>query len=311
MPVCSRIENAKPINSTDLITLVLLAANGRGLDADQISRQAGEIVELIEQRELPTAGDLRRAMNADLQSRLDSLTATGLLEGYEKGAAPVYSITPGRQLAAAYYRNTIVHYFLSSAIAEIALVAAGPGASKEAIIDVAMKLRDLLKFEFFFKVKAEFRNALAGFLDTRYPRWGESASDIRATPLFGTGILRSFVEAYRILALLLVSRGSQDIGVEDEDALIGGCLDRGEEMLRRKEISTEAALAQPLFETALRLAKYRRLLQGESEELIERRKAFAAELEDVLDAINQMQESYDAALGYPATGGLYEQRSIA
>ena len=311
--VCSRIENAKPINPTDLVTLVLLAANGRHLDTGQIREQAMQIVDLIERRGLPTAGDLQRAMGNDLQAKLDSLTETGLLEGFEKGAAPLYGIAPGRQLAAAYYRNTIVHYFLSSAIAELALAQAGQGASRTDVIDAAMALRDLLKFEFFFKVKKEFRENLAGFLDTRFPGWGGQSFDIgrAAPPLFAPGMLRSFIEAYRILALLLVSRAGQAIDGADEAALIGGCLNRGEEMLRRREISTEAALAQPMFETALRLAMHRQMLTGETGIVAERREAFAGELEQLLVAMEDLQESYDAALGYETGDRVVEQRSIA
>ena len=110
---------------------------------------------------------------------------------------------------------------------------------------------------------------------------------------------------------MLVSRAGQDIEAANEAALIGGCLNRGEEMLRRKEISTEAALAQPMFETAVRLAKYRQLLLGEPEHLAVRREAFSAELERLLAAIDELQDFYDAALDHEFVGRLAKQRSIA
>lgn len=299
--VCSRIEHAKPINATDLVTLVLLAANNRSLDTDQIAAQSGAIVDLVEERRLPQAGDLRTATGQGLQEKLDSLTETGLLECFEKGAAPVYSIASGRQLAAAYYRNTIVHYFVANAIAEVALAAAGQEATEEAVLDAAMRLRDLLKFEFFFKTKAEFRADVSACLNIATP----------ATPLFGPGILRSLVEAYRILAQLLVSRDGLGIDPGDEHALVGGCLERGEEMLRRQEISTEAALAQPLFETALRLARHRHLLEGDAESLIARRRAFAEELERVQAAIDRLQDDYDRGTVDTLQCPEVPQRSIA
>ena len=308
--VCSRIENAKPINPTDLVTLVLLAAQGRGLDPAQIGGQAADIVELIEARGLPTAGDLRYAMDDGLQAKLDALAETGLLECYEAGAAPVYRISAGKQLAAAYYRNTIVHYFLASAIAEVAVALAGHGPSREQVLEQALAIRDLLKFEFFFKVKDEFLRDAKGYLDARYPSWDEQGFANRS-PLFGPGILRSFIEAYRILALLLVSRGGQVIDEDDRAALVGGCLDRGEEMLRRKEIGTEAALAQPMFETAIRLADYRGLLTGQADELRSARLAFVTEIEDVLAAIEYLQQQVDSALGFATPCRDMEQRSIA
>ena len=84
---------------------------------------------------------------------------------------------------------------------------------------------------------------------------------------------------------MLVGRDSQGIAPEDEAALIGGCLERGEEMLRRKEISTSAALSQALFTTALKLARHRGLMNGDAATLGERRRTFADELDRTLVAI--------------------------
>ena len=52
---------------------------------------------------------------------MTALTRTGLLASHAVGDQIIYRIPEKKQLAAAYYRNTIVHYFLSPAIAELAL----------------------------------------------------------------------------------------------------------------------------------------------------------------------------------------------
>ncbi len=309
--VCSRIEHAKPINATDLVTLVLLGANNRALDTAQIAGQAGAIVDLVEQRGLPQAGDLRFAIGDGLEEKLDGLAGTGLLECFEKDAAPVYAIAHGRQLAAAYYRNTIVHYFLASAIAEVALAAAGQGAGEDTVVGAAIRLRDLLKFEFFFKARDAFRDDVTAYLDARFPHWRQGTAGIAAPaiPLFGPGILRSFIEAYRILARLLLERDG--IGAGDEQALVGGCLERGEEMLRQGEVSTEAALSQPLFESALRLARHRQLLEGDASTLIARHRAFAGELDHLQAAIERLQDDYDQRIDGGSQHRGAEGRSIA
>jgi glycerol-3-phosphate O-acyltransferase len=311
--ICNRIEHIIPITLTDLVTLVLLAANGRALDAEQIWRQAADIVELIERADLPTAGDLRMRDIDELQATLQSLTTTGLLRCFSKGATPVYLITLGRQLATAYYRNTIVHYFLSGALAETAVAAAGPDPTGQSFARELMRLRDLLKFEFTFESKDVFQQKAVGFLDHRYPGWRGRGSTFPPgpPPLFGHGILRSFVEAYWILAGLLVKRGSQPVTTEHESVLIDICLGRGEEMLLRKEITTEAALSGPLFATALRLARYRALLDADDSEVGTRREQFAAEVERTLAAINELQDVYDRSLQEPAIRHVHETRSIA
>ena len=311
--ICNRIEHIIPITQTDLVTLVLLAANGRALDAEQIWHQAADIVELIERARLPTAGDLRIHDADELQATLQSLTTTGLLRCFSEGATPVYLITPGRQLAAAYYRNTIVHYFLTGALAETAVAAAGPDPSGRSFARELMRLRDLLKFEFTFKSKDVFQQEAVDFLDHRYPGWRGRGSVFPPgpPPMFGHGILRSFVEAYWILAGLLVKRGSQPVTAERESMLIGVCLGRGEEMLLRKEITTEAALSGPLFATALRLARYRALLDADDSEVRMRREQFAEEVERTLAAINELQDVYDRSLQEPAIRHVHEARSIA
>ena len=309
--ICARIEHAMPITLTDLVTLVLLAANGRALDAGQIWTQAQEVIDVIEQRALPTAGELRACDTDELQAKLQSLTRTGLLHGYAKGATPVFRIKPGRQLAAAYYRNTIVHHFLGGAMAEVALAATRFDPTGRSFRAAVLQLRDLLKFEFSFRPKVAFAGDALEFLNYRYPAWRRALSSFPAgtRPLFGQGILRSFVEAYWILAQLLSSRGTESVTADEQPALIEACLARGEEMLLRGEISTEAALSKPLFEAALRLVDHRRLLIGAGPGIAKRRVAFAAEVQETLDAINRLQEIYDLQLKRPeaVTG----ERSIA
>ena len=308
--VCSRIEHAKPINATDLVTLVLLAANGRGLDRERITAETGEIISLIEQRQLPQAGNLRCATGEELQSKLDNLVETGLLERDDTGTVPTYLIAPGRALAAAYYRNTIAHYFLASAIGETALASLGPDATEASVLDAALALRELLKFEFFFKRKDAFRDDVSADLDTRFPGWRSGSADTAGTPLFGPGILRSFIEAYRILAQVLQEHDGE-IAAADEAGLVEACLERGETMLERRAISTEAALSKPLFETALRLARHRALLAGDEETLAERRHALSSELDRVIAAIDRLQVDYDRRLDARHAPPGNEQRSIA
>jgi glycerol-3-phosphate O-acyltransferase len=309
--ICSRIERSIPITITDLVTLVLLAANGCALDVGQIWRQAGDIFALIERWRLPKADNLQLGGVEDLKANLLTLTDTGLLQCFSGGAAPVYVITPGRQLAAAYYRNTIVQYFLDGALAEVALAASLARGSAEGFEPQLMRLRDLLKFEFSFRTRQEMLQGAVRYLDERYPGWRDTrgAFPEGPPPLFGQSILRSFLEAYRILAGMLVKRGWRPIAVTDEAALIDGALALGRELLLRREISAEAALSRPLFASALRLARHRRLLDSTDRDVRQRREAFAAEVDSALAAINCLQHAYDGPLnGVPAVG---ESRSIA
>jgi glycerol-3-phosphate O-acyltransferase len=228
LEICNRIEHATPITFPDLVTMVLLAANDRALDDEQIFRQASEIVGIIARRGMPTAGGFDIRGPGELAETLQSLTDTGLLERYSQGHVPVYRITPGRQLAAAYYRNTIVHYFLSSAMAEAALAATRFDPSGRSFEEALLGLRDLLKFEFSFKPKDEFLNDAIGYLDDRYPAWRTRSDGLAAgpQPLFGQSILRSFIEAYTVVAALLSADGAEPVQ-DSESELVSNCLALG------------------------------------------------------------------------------------
>ena len=301
--VMSRIEHATPITITDLVTMVLLAGNDRALTEDQIRMHARDVIALIQQRALPTAGDLNFDSGAELGKTMKALAATSLVECYAGGNEPVYRIKPGKQLAAAYYRNTIIHYFLSSAIAELAIAGLSDHEKAEQRFwDAVLALRDLLKFEFFFRSKSDFRRDTAAYMDGRFPNWRSILADESSSaetifgadaPLFGHSIMRSFIEAYSVLAELLVNRGGYGIEPGADKKLVSDCLKLGQEMLLRKRIASESALSEPLFATASKLARHRGLLEGNPSQLQQQRENFAAEVSAVLGDINLLQRLYD------------------
>ena len=70
---------------------------------------------------------------------------------------------PEDEHEAAFYRNTLIHAFLETSIVELALAyaARAEGDRLEAFWAQAMRLRDLLKFDFYFADSAAFREHIA------------------------------------------------------------------------------------------------------------------------------------------------------
>ena len=70
---------------------------------------------------------------------------------------------PKQEHEAAFYRNTIIDAFLETSIVELALAyaARAEGDRLEAFWNQAMRLRDLLKFDFYFADSAAFREHVA------------------------------------------------------------------------------------------------------------------------------------------------------
>jgi glycerol-3-phosphate O-acyltransferase len=297
--VCTRIEQITPIKSADLLTMVLLGTNGRALTSEEIYKQAHEIDLLARERKLPTASGFQLDSAEQVSAAILALKSSGLIRSHDKGNVPVYYIPGEQQLAAAYYRNTITHFFLAAAMGEIGLASMAMGIDRpdeQRLRDKVSGLRDLYKFEFFYPPSESFWLDVKRETDTRYPGWSEASPSLQTLlkekpPRFGHAILRSISESYLVLANGLLQRGGRPVG--DSKKFIAELLGQGEQFLLRKTISCEASVSQDLLATGMRLAEHRQLLDGNG--LQQRREIFASDVVSALSAINLLQRSYDTA----------------
>jgi glycerol-3-phosphate O-acyltransferase len=298
--VCSRIEQITPIKSADVLTMVLLGANGRALTAAEIHAQAGDIAALVRARGLPAASGFSLDDEEQVRAAVLALQGSDLIRCFDKANTPVYYIPRGKQLAAAYYRNTITHYFLNAALAEIGLAACALGIeapNAQLLEREVLGLRDLYKFEFFYKPTGEFLQAVQAEALERYPNWTSGEHSLQKllreqAPRFGHAILRSITESYLIIAVTLLELGAQP--VHDRKKFTARLLAQGQQMLLRRTISCESSVSQDLFATGLRLAEHLQLLDGKTD-LVRLREAYAQRVVTALSAINLLQRSYDAA----------------
>jgi glycerol-3-phosphate O-acyltransferase len=296
---CTRIQQITPIKSADVLAMVLLAANGRALTLPEITRQAQEITAVVKARQLPVATGFRIEDEEQVGAAVLSMTGAGMLERYDKGSTEVFYIPEGQQLAAAYYSNTITHYFLAAALGELGLARLDSDISRpseQGLRRAVDELRDLFKFEFFFQPTEVFWQEVLEETNRHYPAWSRAEQSLyrqlrQQPPRFGHAILRGMAEAYHVIAMALETQG--DTEFENDKRLTTALLHQGREMLLRRYIDSAAAISKDLFVSGLRQAEYRELLSGEK--LGERRRAYARETRQVLAAVNLLQRAYDAA----------------
>lgn len=299
--VCTRIEQATPIKAADVLTMVLLGADGRALTNTEIYLQAREIAHLVRERGLPLARGFSLEGKEQVSAALLSMRGSKLVKEYDKGPTPVFYIPEEQQLAAAYYRNTITHYFLAAALGEVALAMGADDISvtgEAQLCERVEQLRDLLKFEFFFRPREEFLAEVLQETNRRYPGWQDGSVSLQKQlrqhpPRFAHAILRSIAEAYYVVAVALCERGDEVV-VKDK-ALTASLLDRGREMLLRRQVSCESSVSSDLYNLGLKLAEHRDLLDDSGADLAARREAFAAESRRLLQAINLLQDCYNRA----------------
>lgn len=315
-------NNATPVTGTALVTFVLLAQGHKALTLDELARQLQLLMQFIRLLELPTTEDVDIATLEVLTRTLDALTHNGVLLAYKDGTAPVYSIAPDSSMAAAYYRNTLVHFLVTSAIAELALLAVVEQRAEEPLTALhaeALRLRNMLKFDFFFADKDAF---IAGFereLTLRAPDWraateqgGERIYALlwKIKPLLAHGALRPFVEAYHIAAEALLLEGTQSF---DKKQFVKKCSELGKQRVLQQRIVSEESVSTAYFEPAVKLAKSRGLIGPDGGELAARRHNFAAETAELvrrLAFISTLAEnrrmgltSVDAHAALAPTGG--------
>ena len=297
LQVAYRMNAATPITVTAVITLILLAAGNRALSLTEIRLLARSGVSLMRRRDLEVVGSVDFREPDSVEAVLAQLQATGIVSYFDEGKERLYGITEDQHHNAAYYRNTAIHYFVLDALVEVALLRAAdssPDDREQNLFETASELREIFLFEFYFPRRAEFTEAVSGVLEDRLPNWPEALAQgpeaVRvmlreSRPLLAHAVLRSFADAYRVVARALVERG--DAAVEERGSFIADCLKLGRHMRLQGKLFSAESVSKSLFETALKLAGRRDLLVGGGESLAAR-EALLVQLREVryaLDAI--------------------------
>jgi glycerol-3-phosphate O-acyltransferase len=297
--VCVRINRATPITPISLVCLSLLGRGDRALTAEELRESLRNLCEYVERRRLPVSERIDLASAEGVTPVLEQLVRSELLDRYDEGPEVVYGIAPEQHLAAAYYRNTVIHYFVTGAIAELALLrAAEPGVAdrRAEFWNAALALRDLLKFEFFFPDREHFLAELREELSLQVPSWEQAlagaADEITGLlpalrPFHAHRILRPFLEAYRVVADAL-ERSAPTARIEDA-AFLRGCLALGRQYALQRRVSRQESISQALFATALKLARHRGLVEPGGEELVARRREFAEELRQDIRRVDAIE----------------------
>jgi glycerol-3-phosphate O-acyltransferase len=274
--VAVRINRVTPVTATALVTLALLGVRDRALTLGQVRGVLEPLRGYLVERGVPHSREILDT-GAGVQRVLGALSQQNVVTVYAGGEEPVYAIERGQHLVAAFYRNSAIHHFVDRAVAELVLLSPPGGRWDE-----AMRLRDQLKFEFFFPDKTAYRAALQAELDRLDPGW-ETVADGRAVLersdlLVANRVLRSFLDAQLVVAERLAARSEDKRFAERE--FLGECGGVGQQMLLQGRLHGPESLSRELFAGAVKLAENLDLLGPGGDELAQRRQAFAGRLHD-------------------------------
>lgn len=286
-----------PITVPSLLSMILLGSAPRALTAEELERETNIRTEWAIKRGIRLTDNMAKGDEMEVLELIDDMVANGLLTRYDDGPELVYTIAAEQHGVASYYRNTISHYFVAKAIAELSLVymARGNRTGAEQFWSEAERLRDLFKFEFFYAPREQFRRDIEEELSRYQPRW-EAALDeegfalslfTRLVPLVSHAVLLPFVEAYRVVADVIARHTGDEVLTEKE--CVQKALAYGRQAYLQRRISSEASIGKVYFGNGYKLAENFGLLEGNAAELEERRLELAQSFRSLQRRLEQVR----------------------
>jgi glycerol-3-phosphate O-acyltransferase len=294
--VAWRILRATPVNATALVSALLLAARGRALTLDQLHHTLQDSLDYLDRKQIPMTNSVLRLRTPDgVRAAVDALSNGHPITRVDGGREPVWYIAPSDEHEAAFYRNTLIDAFLETSLVELALAHAqrADGDRVEAFWSQVMRLRDLLKFDFYFADSAAFREHVAEEMswhedwESHVAAGGDQIDMLlRAKqPLVVGAMLRPFFEAYEIVADVLCDAPAEI----DEKDLTNKALGLGRQYAAQDRVRSNDAVSALLFATARQVAADQHLLEPAAD-LDERRTAFHDELRTVLGDMDKVEQ---------------------
>ncbi|HMC79656.1 MAG TPA: lysophospholipid acyltransferase [Acidimicrobiia bacterium] len=283
LDVSHRLNRATPVTPTAAVCVAMLAAD-RALSLSEVLATVAPLADYLSRRGWPIAGAATLTDAMTVRRALQDLVSSGVLTSYSGGDETVWAVGPDQHLTAAFYRNGAIHTLVVRAIAELTLLSMADGepAGADEAAGEALRLRELLKFEFFFSGRSEFRTEIEAELALIHPdttldggpeeasRWLRSAR-LRVAHL----VLRPYLEAYWLVAHQLAALGDEGV---DEQRFLTDCLRVGRQWALQRRLASEESVTLELFRGALELARHRDLLVSDDPNLNKRREVLAEEL---------------------------------
>lgn len=278
--VMYRISMATPITPTSLVATVLLAAKGTARALDDIAESVAELVDYSRERDLPTTAPGLPTTGDEVATSMGLMMEHGLISSHTAADRTLYWMEAAQKHRAAYYANTIVHFFVPRGLAEIALSAEDIDGFWADLFD----LRDFFKFEFFFAERDEFATLVDADLSSTEPNWMDEVAagrgpDLHLTPSVVGWAVLPLLESYLVVADEL----EDVVGVVEEERFLEACLERGRLYRLEGRITSDESVSKVVFATALQLAANRGLT-GDESGVTEGRRRFAQQVRRYFEA---------------------------
>ena len=291
------VNQVTPITLTSIVTMVLLSVYPRALSSNELSQEIIGILQWVRDRGIRTSSDLDIQNKSQSDDLTEVLVENNVITRYEDGSVQLFSVTPEQHVLASYYRNTIVHYFVNKAIAELALLTftSMENAGVEEFWAEAERLRDLFKFEFFYSPTDQFRREIRSELNEVDPHWEENLqgnnenADLllrQFTPFVAHATLTQFAEAYWMACTVLIDWKKGD--ELTEKPFVSKCLAYGNQAYLQRRVRSKASIGKELFINAFKLLDNLDLI-GNTPDVTERRTETQDEFRNIINRLERIR----------------------
>jgi glycerol-3-phosphate O-acyltransferase len=303
--ISNRINDVTPITPISLVTLALLSHPGGGLTVDGTLLALQPFIEYVRRRGLPTTtAPGTEVTSKSVGTALDELASSNVVSRIDGLTDVVYMIEPDQYLEAAYYRNTIIHFFVNRSIVEACI--AGMQRSGTSGIDEllarAFGWRAIFKFEFFFEGRRGFRNSILEELLLACPDGIDliNTGDLETVaaafdPPVSPAVLLPFLEAYRVVAAVIDQADPDE--TLDAKTIAHRALLFGRQEAALGSVTTPESLSTELFNSGIALAGNAGLL-GRSDPA--ERAEFLADIDDALADLRRVQSAAASRIASPS-----------
>lgn len=265
-----RINRVATVTPSALVAFCLLNHRRRGMTRTTLLERARWLLDWVSRRGArlsATLDDFERA----LAEAIARFSRDGAITIRDTGDELVYSVNEEQRLALDYYRNNLLHYFVTAAITATALESFTVEAVPiEALSERIRDLSQLFKHEFLFRSQRHFeqelQQALADLADQGMLR-REEGFVVKTEPEDAPrntfrAVLEHFLEAYWLTARGLTLLRDGELG---ERELLAKILQLGDRLYVRGELQYHESLSREIVKNALKAFADRDLIQRRSE----------------------------------------------
>jgi glycerol-3-phosphate O-acyltransferase len=278
------------------MSMSLLGASPRAQTIDELQANMDALRIWAKHRGVKFTSDFEEHNREHMLEIINYMIDSELIRRYDEGPETVYAVAPDQHAIASYYRNTIVHHFVTKAITELALMQAANVSENglEAFWNEADRLRDMFKFEFFYAPTEQFRADVKTELAFFDQKWEKKLAKRSSTsqllksfiPITAHASLKPYIEAYRIVADVFALLPETE--TLDEKTMLNACFKYGRQAYMQRRITSKASLGQILFKNGYKLLdSYGVVTPGEG--VAEKRKRISQDLRKLAHRLEQIR----------------------